>query len=159
HVRLRHPSRRRRHGRSRRQCRARDAEGLQARGGAMSYDIAIIGAGHNGLVTATYLAKAGQKVVVLEASDRIGGAAVTREFAPGFKTSGVAHILHALHPKVVRDLGLKLDHTAIGTSVLLPESKSVEISSDAAATAASIASISKADAEAWPRVTARLNKI
>ncbi|MES1153253.1 MAG: FAD-dependent oxidoreductase, partial [Dongia sp.] len=62
-----------------------------------SYDVAIIGAGHNGLVTATYLAMAGQKVIVLEASDRIGGAAVTREFAPGFKASGVAHILHALH--------------------------------------------------------------
>ena len=123
------------------------------------YDVAIIGAGHNGLVTATYLAKAGQKVIVVEASDRIGGAAVTREFAPGFRASGVAHILHALHPRVVNDLGLKLDRTPIGTSVLLPEGKSVEISSDAAATAASIAKVSQADAEAWPRVTARLNKI
>jgi phytoene dehydrogenase-like protein len=123
------------------------------------YDVAIIGAGHNGLVTATYLARAGQKVIVLEASDRIGGAAVTREFAPGFKVSGVAHILHALHPKVVGDLGLKLDRVAIGTSVLLPEGKSVEISSDTAATSASIAKVSQVDAEAWPRVTARLNKI
>ena len=89
-----------------------------------TYDTVIIGAGHNGLVAATYLAKAGQKVVVLEASDSIGGAAVTREFAPGFKTSGVAHILHALHPKIVSDLGLRLETQAIGTSVLLPESKS-----------------------------------
>jgi phytoene dehydrogenase-like protein len=123
------------------------------------YDVAIIGAGHNGLVAATYLAKAGQKVIVLEGSDRIGGAAVTREFAPGFKASGVAHILHALHPKVVSDLSLKLESTAIGTSVLLPESKSIEISRDASATAASIAAISKADAEHWPRVMARLTKI
>src|SRR4051794_23712796 len=123
------------------------------------YDVAIIGAGHNGLVTATYLAKAGQKVIVVEASDRIGGAAVTREFAPGFKVSGVAHILHALHPRVVSDLSLKLDRTPIGTSILLPEGKSVDITADAAATAASISRISAADAEAWPRVTARLNKI
>jgi phytoene dehydrogenase-like protein len=124
-----------------------------------NYDIAIIGAGHNGLVAATYLAKAGRKVIVLEASDRIGGAAVTREFAPGFKASGVAHILHALHPKVVGDLGLKLETTPVGTSVLLPEGKSVDITADATATAASIAKVSPADAEAWPRVTARLTKL
>ena len=109
-----------------------------------TYDVAIIGAGHNGLVTATYLAKAGQKVIVVEANDHIGGAAVTREFAPGFKASGVAHILHALHPKVVSDLGLRLENTAIGTSVLLPEAKSIEISGDPTATAASIAAVSKA---------------
>jgi len=125
----------------------------------MTYDVVLIGAGHNGLVAATYLAKAGQKVVVLEASDRIGGAAVTREFAPGFKASGVAHILHALHPKIVRDLGLRLETQPIGTSVLLPESKSIEITSDTNATAASIRQISAADAEAWPRVMARLTKL
>jgi phytoene dehydrogenase-like protein len=125
----------------------------------MSTDVAIIGAGHNGLVAATYLAKAGRKVVVLEASDRVGGAAVTREFVPGFKASGVAHILHALHPRIVSDLGLRLDMQPIGTSVLLPDGKSIEISADAAATAASIRQVSPADAEAWPRVMARLTKL
>ena len=124
-----------------------------------AYDVAIIGAGHNGLVAATYLAKAGQKVVILESSPQVGGAAVTREFAPGFKASGVAHILHALHPRIVGDLGLKLETQAIGTAILMPEGKSVEIGSDAAATVASIAQVSKADAEAWPRVMARLTKL
>ncbi|HVZ01541.1 MAG TPA: NAD(P)/FAD-dependent oxidoreductase [Dongiaceae bacterium] len=125
----------------------------------MTYDVVLIGAGHNGLVAATYLAKAGRKVIVLEASDRIGGAASTREFAPGFKVSGVAHILHALHPKIAGDLGLRLETQAIGTSVLLPEGKSIEISGDAAATAASIRQLSAADAEAWPRVMARLTRL
>ena len=64
------------------------------------FDAIVIGAGHNGLVTATYLAKAGHKVLVLEAGDQPGGAAQTREFAPGYRASAVAHILHALHPKV-----------------------------------------------------------
>jgi phytoene dehydrogenase-like protein len=96
---------------------------------------------------------------VLEAGDSIGGAAVTREFVPGYKASGVAHILHALHPKIVGDLGLKLETRAIGTSVLLPESRSIEITGDAAATTASIRQVSAADAEAWPRVMARLTKL
>ena len=131
---------------------------------APAYDAAIIGAGHNGLVTAAYLAKAGLKVIVLEANDRPGGGAATREFAPGFKVSAVAHLLHALHPRVVRDLGLKrlglrkgLKET--GTAALLPGGGRIEFSSDAAATQASIGRVSPADAAVYAEAMARLTRL
>ncbi|MDX1423438.1 MAG: NAD(P)/FAD-dependent oxidoreductase [Kiloniellales bacterium] len=72
-----------------------------------SYDSIVVGAGHNGLVCAAYLAKAGRRVLVIEAAEQAGGAAVTREFAPGYQVSACAHILHLLHPQVSRDLKLK----------------------------------------------------
>ncbi|MBS0388489.1 MAG: NAD(P)/FAD-dependent oxidoreductase [Proteobacteria bacterium] len=68
--------------------------------------VIVIGAGHNGLVCANYLARAGYKVLVLEAAAQPGGAAVTREFAPGFRASAVAHLLHLLDPVVERELAL-----------------------------------------------------
>ncbi len=87
------------------------------------YDIIIIGAGHNGLVCATYLAKAGRKVLILEANEQVGGAAITREFAPGYAVSACAHLLHLLHPQIISELslnnhGLKMAATGLNTIAL-----------------------------------------
>jgi phytoene dehydrogenase-like protein len=72
-------------------------------------DVVIIGAGHNGLVCAFYLAAAGRKVIVLEARDIVGGAAVTEEFVPGFRNSTASYTVSLLQPKVIRDMALA-DH-------------------------------------------------
>ena len=72
----------------------------------MTYDAIIIGAGHNGLVCAAYLAKKGLKVVILEAQPNVGGAAITDEFLPGFRNSAAAYTVSLLQPKVIRDLDL-----------------------------------------------------
>jgi phytoene dehydrogenase-like protein len=70
------------------------------------YDAIIIGGGHNGLVCATYLARAGRSVLVLEAAEHLGGAAATREFAPGFRVSAGAHLLHLMPPALLKELNL-----------------------------------------------------
>ena len=72
-----------------------------------SASILIIGAGHNSLVCAAYLAKAGHQVTVFEAADHIGGAAITREFAPGFRVSAGAHLLYLLDEGIRNELGLE----------------------------------------------------
>jgi phytoene dehydrogenase-like protein len=70
------------------------------------HDVVIIGGGHNGLVCAAYLARAGLNVVVLERRPVVGGAAVTEEFAPGFRNSVASYTISLLSPKVIRDLEL-----------------------------------------------------
>ena len=85
--------------------------------GGSSKKVLIIGAGHNGLVCGTYLARAGYQVAILEARDQIGGAAGSREFADGYQVSGLAHILHSLSPKVRRDLKLDAFGLDTGTPV------------------------------------------
>lgn len=73
---------------------------------AASFDVVIVGAGHNGLVCATLLARAGRRTIVFEAADQVGGAVVTREFAPGYQVSACAHLHNPLHPKLEKALQL-----------------------------------------------------
>src|SRR6201994_746638 len=80
-----------------------------ATAGGARYDCIVVGGGHNGLVCAAYLARGGRSVLVLEAADEVGGAAVTREFAPGFRVSACAHLLHSMSAELIRDLRLD-DH-------------------------------------------------
>jgi phytoene dehydrogenase-like protein len=72
----------------------------------MRYDVVVIGAGHNGLVCAAYLGKAGLRVKVVERRSVVGGAAVTEEFHPGFRNSIAAYTVSLLNPKIIRDLDL-----------------------------------------------------
>ena len=89
------------------------AEGRGAAGGragaegAAGYDAIVVGGGHNGLVCAAYLAKAGMRTLVLERREHVGGAAETSELAPGMRVPRLAHTVGRLRPQVVRDLSLE----------------------------------------------------
>ena len=100
-----------------------------------SHDIVIIGGGHNGLVTAFYLAKAGLKPLVLERRNQVGGAAITEEFHPGFRTSALAHSAGPLRPEVGRDMqlerhGLKIVTPEIAVTTLSPDERALMIPAD-----------------------------
>ncbi len=131
---------------------------------AETRDIIIVGGGHNGLVTAFYLAKAGFKPLVLESRAQVGGAAVTEEFHPGFRCSTLAHNSGPLRADVARDMqlerhGLKLTNSDVSTVSLLPDGRALVLYSDIKRAAGEIAQFSQKDAAAYPEFAGALAKI
>src|SRR6202046_222164 len=114
-------------------------------------DIVIIGGGHNGLVAAFYLAKAGFKPLVIERREQVGGAAITDEFHPGFRCSTLAHTAGPIRPEIVRDLelekhGLRLITPLVGVTALSPDGRALSLYPDADQSAQEIAAFSQKDA-------------
>lgn len=126
----------------------------------MIYDAVIIGAGHNGLVCGTYLARAGLKVCALERRDILGGASVSEELWPGYKVNTAAHMLGLLQPKIILDLELqKFGYEVITpppTVHLIGDAGPVVLWKDTDRLCAEIARFSRKDAEAYPRFNAHL---
>lgn len=127
------------------------------------YDAIIVGGGHNGLVCAAYLARGGKRTLVLEAADEVGGAAVTRELAPGYRVSACAHIVHMLHPQVAADLaleahGLRWSSADMPTVALGEDGRHLVLGSDPEATAASVRSHAPEDAAALASLQTRLDR-
>ncbi|MEC8727188.1 MAG: NAD(P)/FAD-dependent oxidoreductase [Pseudomonadota bacterium] len=135
---------------------------LDAASPSSSYDAIIIGGGHNGLVCANYLARAGKKVAVLERRHIIGGAAVTEEIADGFRASIYSYLMSLLHPRIINDFELRKHGLEV-----LPCSDMVSplggedyilFSDNIAKTQASFSRFSKKDAEIYPTFDAYLNE-
>jgi phytoene dehydrogenase-like protein len=131
---------------------------------ASTRDVVIIGGGHNGLVTAFYLAKAGFKPLVLERRPQPGGAAITQEFHPGFRCSTLAHSAGPLLPDIVRDMqlekhGLKLINPDVATVSLSPDGRALTLYRNLEKSAAEIAKFSQKDATKYPEFQQTLSKI
>ncbi|MDH5747873.1 MAG: NAD(P)/FAD-dependent oxidoreductase, partial [Rhodospirillales bacterium] len=115
-------------------------------------DVIIIGAGHNGLACAAYLARAGLAVKVLERRDVIGGAAVTQEFHPGFRNSVCAYTVSLLNPKVILDLdlaghGLRILERPVSNFLPLQDGRTLTLHPDFEKTRAEVARFSISDAD------------
>jgi phytoene dehydrogenase-like protein len=117
------------------------------------YDVIVIGGGHNGLVNAAYLARAGKRVLVLERRHVLGGAAVTEEVFPGFKFSVASYVVSLLRPEIIRELDLPRHGLEIlpldGTFTPMPDGDHLWRVNDHAKTRREIARHSKLDAEAY----------
>ena len=120
-----------------------------------TYDAVIVGAGHNGLTCACYLARAGLRVRVLERRGVVGGAAVTEEFFPGFRNSTASYTVSLLHPSVIRDLhlaehGLRIVERPVSNFLPLSDADYLKIGPALADTQAEVARFSVRDADALP---------
>ena len=127
-------------------------------------DAIIIGGGHNGLITAFYLAKAGYKPLVLERRSQVGGAAITEEFHPGFRCSILAHSAGPLRPDIVRDMrlekqGLKLITPDVAAVSFSPDGRALTLYNDVSKSAKEIGKFSPKDAAQYPEFQRSLAKI
>src|SRR5947209_4235943 len=131
---------------------------------AKQYDAIIIGAGHNGLVTACYLARAGWKVLVLERRYLVGGACVTEEVFPGFKVSTAAYVNSLFRKEIIRELKLHEHGFAVlerspSSFTPFPDGRYLLLGPDAEMTRREIAKFSPRDAENYPRYEAMLERV
>ena len=129
-----------------------------------TFDAVIVGAGHNGLVTAAYLARAGWKVLVLERREVVGGACVTEELWPGFKVSTASYVCSLFRPRIVRELalhrhGFELIPRSPSSFTPFLDGRSLLLGPDPALCAREIAKFSARDAETYPRYEAMLERI
>ena len=126
--------------------------------------VVIIGGGHNGLVTAFYLAKAGFKPLVLERNAQVGGVAVTDEFHPRFRCSTLAHSAGPIRPDIARDMqlerhGLRFITPAICVTVLSPDGRALSLYRDTQKSSEQIAAFSPKDAAKYAEFERSLAKI
>src|SRR6266511_3614709 len=124
-----------------------------------AYDAVVVGAGHNGLVAAWYLAHAGLQVLVLERRDIVGGAAVTEELWPGYSVPTCSYICYLLQAKVIEEMNLREHgfavHALAPTGFTpFPDGRAILNWMDPDRTAAGLAPFSSHDAEAYPRYLA-----
>ncbi len=129
-----------------------------------AYDAIIVGAGHNGLVTAGYLARAGLRVLALESRPVVGGACVTEEIFPGYKVSTAAYLCSLLQEKVIRDLELERFGYAVDPKdpaffSPFPDGRYLMMWSDMRRTCDDIRKFSAKDAEAYPRYEDFLDRL
>ncbi|MFO0825879.1 MAG: NAD(P)/FAD-dependent oxidoreductase [Gemmataceae bacterium] len=129
-----------------------------------NYDAIIIGAGHNGLVTAAYLAKAGYRVLVLERREILGGCCITEELWPGFKVSTASYVNSLLRPEIIRDLDLKKHGFEMlprspSSFTPFPDGRYLMMGPDKQMTHNEIAKFSTKDAEAYPKYEDMLTRV